>query len=281
MKKAFVSCLLTASILILVPAAAKAGSLSFRVFGGGNYLAGGDLNKGLQGWADYWKATRDYQGYTKQTGSFNPIHLGPNAGADIIFHLSPNWGVGIGTEYLVASNKSNFTFQSATQTLNWEYLGKPSALPVKVGVFYFLPLSNKLTLGFHAGAGYYWANARLESRQDVYPSIKYIIDSSAKGIGYHGGISLEMKLCSSVSFLIEAAGRYAVLSGFTGTVTINNAGGWKGTLRYWEAKTSYLDNYAYIDLTEAAPTGTSIKLARDAKIDFSGVSLRAGIVIRI
>ncbi len=281
MKKTFISCLLTASILILVPAAANASLFSFCVYGGGAYLAGGDLNKGLQGWADYWKAARNYQGYTKQTGSFNPVHLGPNAGADVIFYLSPNWGVGIGTEYLVASKKSNFTFQSATQTLNWEYLGKLSALPVKVSVFYILPLSDRLTLGFHAGAGYYWANARLESRQDINPNIEYIIDSSAKGVGYHGGISLEMKLCSGVNLLFEAAGRYAALSGFTGTVTITGAGGWEGTLRYWEDKTTYLDHYGYIDLTTDPPSGPTFKLVRDAKIDFSGVSLRAGIVIRI
>ncbi|MHB8055710.1 MAG: hypothetical protein ACYDH3_10740 [Candidatus Aminicenantales bacterium] len=281
MKKALIAGLLAASILIFVPAAANAGGFSFRLFGGGNYLAGGDLNKGLQGWADYWKASRGYQGYTQQAGSFNPVHLGFDAGADIVFNLTPNWGVGFGMEYLLASKTSNFTFQSATQTIQWEYLGKPSALPVKVSVFYFLPLSDKLTLGFHAGAGYYWANARLESRQDINPNIEYIIDSSAKGVGFHGGISLEMKLGPGVNFLLEAAGRYAAFSGFTGKVTISGDGGWEGTLRYWEANTSYLDNYAYIDLTGAPPTGSSIKLVRDAKIDFSGVSLRAGIVIRL
>ena len=268
--------------LLLIPSVLSAGSFSFRLYGGGNYLSGGDLNKGLQGWADYWTARRIDEGYALQSGSFNPVHLGLGAGGDILFHLTPRLAVGIGTEYIAASKSTSFAFQAPLESIDWEYVGKPSAVPVKLSVFYFLPLGDRMKVGIHAGAGYYWADARIESDTTGSEEINYLIESKAKGIGFHGGIALEMKLLSNISVFIEAAGRYLSLSGFTGSVTIDEgAGSWDGTLHYWEATTSFISRYGYIDLLGGPPSGSSIFLSRDAKIDFSGASLRIGVVIGI
>lgn len=264
-------------LMLVAPLATAASPLKLRIFGGGDYLQGGDLNRGLQGWTDYWKANLNAQGYTQQTGSFNPVHLGLNVGGDVILLLSPHWGLGLGTEYIMATKSSALTFQSTTKVINWDILGKAQALPAKLSLFYFIPLTDSLTITFHAGAGYYSAKTRLGSKQES----DYIIDANGTGIGYHGGIGLEIKFFTGASLFIEGAGRYATLSGFEGNVTIDGDHAWDGKLYYWEAKHTYIDNYGYIDLLMGAPGGSAFKFVRDAEIDFSGFSLRAGIAIRL
>ncbi|MCX6558201.1 MAG: hypothetical protein NTW95_12365 [Candidatus Aminicenantes bacterium] len=277
-KKTFVGLTLL-SLLLIAPLKMEASAFKFRIFGGGIYLQGGDLNSGLQGWTDYWKAYRNLQGYTQQTGSFNPVHFGLNVGGDVILQLSPHWGLGVGTEYIMATKSSVFAFQSLTKQINWNILGKVQAVPAKLSVFYFMPVKDSLTIVIHAGAGYYSAKTRLESLTDVDPNMEYIIDASAQGTGFHGGLGLELKLSTGVHFFIEGVGRYASLSGFKGKTSITGDGSWDGKLYYWEATKSFIDNYGYIDLLVSPPTVPSVNFVREAKIDFSGLSLRAGIVV--
>ena len=262
---------------VFLPKAMNAAVLTIRFYGGGTYLQGGDLNSGMKGWADYYKALYRTYGYPQQSGSFAPVHLGFEAGGDIIFHLTTRLGIGLGGEYLKATKTSTLAFQSTSSNFTMTFIGEPSAIPAKLSLFYFLPLGKRVTVSLHAGAGYYSAKARLIARTNF----DYIIDSSAKGIGYHGGLGLEWKLFSKFYFLIEGAARYAVLSGFEGKVTMVGLGGWNGKLYYWGATASFLDKFNYIDLLGGAPGGTAIAFVREAKIDFSGFSLRAGFVIKL
>jgi hypothetical protein len=266
--------------LTAFPVASNAG-LSFRFYGGGAYLRGGDINDGMKGWTDYWKANYQQQGYPTQSGSFNPVNYGYTFGGDIIIHLTARLGIGLGAEFLQASKSSTLTFQSPSTTINWTIVGKPSAVPVKASLFYVLPLGSRAAISLHAGAGYYSANARMESHLKTSSETSYLIDSSAKGVGYHAGLGLELKLFPKVFFLIEGAGRYVVLSGFEGNVTMLPEGGWKGKLYYWGASTSYLSRFNYIDLLAGAPNSTGYIFFREAKIDYSGFSLRAGFVIKL
>jgi hypothetical protein len=257
----------------------EASVLTFRFYGGGSYLQGGDLNDGMKGWTDYWKANYLLQGYPTQAGSFSPVHYGYEFGGDIIIHLTARFGIGLGTELVQASKSSVLTFQSSSTTLTWTIVGKLSALPVKASLFYVLPLGSGAAISFHAGVGYYSAKARLESHMKTSDETSYLIDSSAKGLGYHAGLGLELKLFPKVFLLIEGAGRYLVLSGFEGSVTMSPSGGWKGKLFYWGASNSYLASYNYIDLVGGAPGG--VTFVREAKIDYSGLSLRVGLVVKL
>ena len=279
MKKKIAFILGLSFLFVCLPRAADASALTFRFFGGGTYLRGGDLNDGMKGWTDYWKANYQIMGYPTQAGSFNPLHYGYEFGGDIIVHLTSRFGIAVGAEYVVAKKTSTLTFQSPSETINWTIVGKPSAIPVKVSLFYILPLGNGAAVSLHAGAGYYSAKARLESSTRADEHTDYLVDSSAKGVGYHAGLGLELRLFPKVYLLVEGAGRYAVLSGFEGSVTMHPEGGWKGKLYYWGASKSYLERYNYIDLTIGAPEG--VIFVREAKVDYSGFSLRGGFVIRL
>lgn len=78
MNKKIRSGVLLLLLFVFLPKAMNAAVLTIRLYGGGTYLQGGDLNSGMKGWADYWKAYYKLQGYLQQTGSFVPVHLGFN-----------------------------------------------------------------------------------------------------------------------------------------------------------------------------------------------------------
>jgi len=281
MNKKFSLAVLIVLFFAFLPGTGEAGSISFRLYGGGNYLRGGDLNDGLHGWADFWKANYPYIGHPYKTGTYNSVHLGFDCGGDVIYQISSRFGIGLGTEYLMAKRTTNMTFQP---DIDWDYFGKPSAIPIKLSGYYYLPAGNRFKVILHAGLGYYFAKARLESHVKPPNELGYVIDSSASGIGFHGGIGLEWELSSRLSLFVEGAGRYASFSGFEGTTTVTDksgSGSWNGTLYYWTASKSYIQNYNYIDLLSGEPSNAGFNSYRQAKVDFSGFALRLGAVVRL
>lgn len=273
--------LILTSACLPLKAEGKTFPISFRLYGGASFIGGGDLNDGLQGWADYWKANYPHIGHPYIAGAYNPVHLGVDLGIDVLYQISPRVSVGLGAEFLMAKRTTNMTFQP---DIDWAYFGQPSAVPIKLSGFYFLPAGNRLKVVLHAGLGYYLAKARLESHVKPPNAIDYVIDSSAAGIGFHGGVGLEWEFSSHLSLLIEGAGRYASISGFEGTTTVTDSSGsgsWDGKLYYFGASRSYAADYNYIDLLAGEPGGSWLKFKRDAKVDFSGFALRLGIIVRL
>ena len=264
------------------PAAGAApGRISFRIYGGGAYVSGGDLNDGLQGWADFWKANYAYQGSPYKAGAYKPVHVGFDFGGEVVFSITSRLGIGLGAEFLRAKQTTNMTFQP---DIDWTFSGEPSVVPVKLSIFYGLPAGKSFRVVLQAGLGYYFAQARLESHRKPPRLIDYVIDSSAKGLGYHGGLGLEWDLSPRFALFIEAAGRYAPISGFTGKTTVTDSSGtgsWDGKLYYFGASASYIQSYNYIDLLAGEPGGAGLKFKREAKVDFSGLAARLGIAVRL
>ncbi|MEA3420850.1 MAG: SH3 domain-containing protein, partial [Acidobacteriota bacterium] len=83
----------------VAPTSLKAPFSRFNLFlsGGGNFISGGDLNKGSQGLADYYSDILGIQG----KGDIKPLNLSYMFGAEISFSLSNVFSVGIGADYLV------------------------------------------------------------------------------------------------------------------------------------------------------------------------------------
>ena len=110
----------------------------------------------------------------------------------------------------------------------------------------------------------------------------------AGGIGFHGGVGLEYRLRKNVSLVVEGSGRYARVSGLKGEYNEQSSEGAdatdKGKLYYYEWK--YNEKlYPWVELLDRDPSeinfSSPIYNAREAVIDFSGFSLRAGIKISL
>jgi hypothetical protein len=69
--------------------------LGFRVYGGLNYLGGGDLNRGMEGIADTFKLMMILENIAA-VGEYSPAHLGMDIGGDLILEFRPSFGVSLG-----------------------------------------------------------------------------------------------------------------------------------------------------------------------------------------
>ncbi len=261
--------------------------LSLRLQGGINYFQGGDLNPGFGGNFKFLKFESSYYGFT-QTGGYNALHVGSDIGGDLIFQINRFLGVGIGIEFIKSSQNSKVTDSGMgynhTDWDSYSISPKLSSVPLKVGLFYSLPMSRKINFIANAGIGYYFNKlnyeARWEGSHDFFVGDKFY--TSKKGIGFQGGLGIEYMLTTKMSFFLETQGRYARFRKFLGTVvSIDSPLSNSGMLYYVELHEPVL-TWGRFEIS--GKTGDSgyvnpTTFERDAIIDFSGVSLQAGIRI--
>jgi hypothetical protein len=273
MKKTLtVACLTAALAATLAAPAAAAVKLSIRLNGGAAWLldGAGDLErfrKGENALADDW-AGDDFR-----TASFSWKKLStiPELSGELIIHLGPRLGIGIGVGYLEARAKADYaTAYSQSWSLAWgnfleteDYAIKrdlrASAIPVTLSLHYATPLSSRLNLTAQAGIGYYFG--RLKHVCDVTDAYFYGYESedffdqkayydetartadeaTCNTLGFQGGLGLEMLLGRSLSLGFELYGRFVNFSGFKGDSAYEATSRerfWHETLGWWFDETS-------------------------------------------
>jgi hypothetical protein len=137
---------------------------------------------------------------------------------------------------------------------------------------------------FNVGGGLYFAkysyNFRIEANGG-WAELNQ--ETNASGLGFHGGIGLEFNLAPNIAFVIEGQGRYAKFGGFEGTCEssgdIEDSGKFEGTLYYYEWREEG-KIYPTVFVSSQRPPGSVFSNVREAKVDFSGFTLMAGIKIK-
>ena len=255
---------------------------SLRLYGGLDYLKGGDLNTGLKGFAD--SAVYDFgkSGYS-HSGEYQDMNWGLEAGAELVYQFSRHLGLGISAGYRQAAKSSTVTL-TGSDTVNFIFNPKASAIPIGVELILFLPVGDAFKLSLSAGPEYYLASVRADIRREFPASWgEWKQEANGQGFGFQGGIGIEIRLTRGISLLIEGRGRYAKIKDFKGTSIFSTNSGYQekqeGTLYY------YLDNYSfkpfpYIFIRSSFPSEPWEQEARNAEVDFSGGSVRGGIVFR-
>jgi len=247
------------------------------VIGGGNYISGGDLNDGSQGLADYRSDILAIQ----PQGQVKPAHLSYILGGEITLALSSHFSLGIGADFFLGEKESLVEFREDPSSETFTAHPKMQAVPLRLAISYY-PVPN-----FYAkfGIEYYLAKCAYYYRFEREVSWEeWRGEATAKDFGILGGLGLELNLSSSFSFIIEATGRYARISGFKGRDRSRDSTGTdhieEGTLYFYRAETSGGDSYPLLFIRENIPAETSVFNPREAIIDFSGFSLKAGIKIK-
>ncbi|MFP4082073.1 MAG: SH3 domain-containing protein [Candidatus Aminicenantes bacterium] len=252
-------------------------SFDLLLLGGGNYVAGGDLNKGAQGLADFYSDLSSVEG----EGEVKPAHLSYIYGGELSFPLTSNFSMGIGLDYFFSQKESQVIFEKAPATDTFTTRPQIRAVPLRIFISFF-PLRY---FYFKGGMEYYFAKCtyfyRWEREDDWQ---EWQGEASTQDIGFLAALGLELKLFSPLSLVAEAAGRYARLTGFKGENLLKDSDGVesteKGRLYFYQGNISGTQAYPLLFIRENKPSEPDVSDVKDAVVDFSGLSLKLGLKIR-
>jgi hypothetical protein len=270
--------------------AEKISRLSVRLYGGYSHLAAGDINAGSDGYFELIELYTAVEPTWTMTGGYSPLHVGYNFGADLIFQLSPNIGVGVGAGYLRSSKNSLMTVTTDTEEITLTAEPTISAIPIRLGLFFTLPVANKISLTADIGGAYY-AGLKFDAWQRMtYADASWdqmgLSASKSGNLGFQGSLGLEYEFSPMMGFFVELAGRYASFKNFpTATGTEESSDGTPSSSEgkiYLVGMDWGFGEFDWITLSETPPVVGEYDVVsfREPKFDLSGFSLQAGIRIR-
>lgn len=292
MKKAFCFLLFSCFLIMLFPEAADGAgfSLGLRFYGGLQTLSGGDLNSGMSGISRLLEIQAGLAGLSVD-GSYKDLRWSLLGGGDLIVHFAPWIGLEIGGGYGLAARESVISYSGAFDSGQWTVKPSAAVVPVRAGLSLLIPLGSGLSLSAHGGAGYYLATVetffRLESESTGLWS-QETQKATAKGIGFHGGLGLEIRVARFLALLIEGQGRLARLDGFEGDLNTTNSLGSadkrSGTLYHFQVNLPpglSQSSVSLLTIFDTLPSGAGLSAVRPARVDFGGFGAAVGFVIRL
>ncbi|MCX6564945.1 MAG: hypothetical protein NTW38_00725 [Candidatus Aminicenantes bacterium] len=260
---------------ILADAAAESPAYVF-LWGGGGLTAVGDLNAGAEGLADYYAAQLN----RTADSAVAPVRTGLQFGGELGLSIVPGFRIAVGAEYLRAEKESALAF-SGDAEIPASFTVKPafSALPVHVSLVYY-PLD---FVYIKAGVGYFFARAKYRYVFAHGDTLRdWQGEANAGGAGLLGGIGVDLSLARHFYLTAEISGRYAKISGFSGTDTFrdenNSAEPYveTGKLYAYDARNSSPTAYSLVFIRDKKPLESGVENAKEASLDLSGLSLRVG-----
>ncbi len=245
---------------------------------GANYALGGELNAGAQALADYKGTQFGALGDQKVT----PARLSYIFGGEVAVYLSQHIHLTAGVDFFNTAKSSTVSYSLGAAAAT--FITKPQfqAVPVKLAIvlyptdsFYF-----KLGVAFYfAKCGYYYHY----QNEDFFQEWRG--DATAQGLGWIGGLGYEWAVAENISLMFEALGQYAPLKGFEGTGTylvtgLSDPVTETGKLYTYDYREPGKPVSSFLLIRGQKPSDAYIENAREATVDFSGVSLRFGIKIK-
>ncbi len=258
----------------------KGAGIHVRLGGGYALLSGGDFGTGIQGMYDWGSHKVVSAGYTLLESNYRPLSSGYELGGDIVYYFAGRLGIGAGGSWARVNKTNTLFYRLGTDPHDFGMTTVPQIdiLSFRLGLFYSLPLNRLLTLCLNAGPAYFSADY-VYSGNLLMQAYQYAFTQTAKGKtwGIQGGVGLEIRMNVRLSFILEAQGRYAKISGFEGREQLYevlggpiNAYDRAGTLYYLEE-----EGYPRLGVFPDAPTeGFN---TREAVFDFSSVTFRGGL----
>jgi hypothetical protein len=256
----------------------QAARYSLALTAGAIYATIGDLNKAAQGLADL---TSEQLGIPADK-EVTPIHLAYLFGGELSFPLSSQFTLSAGADYFSSKKESTIAFLNEAVTDSYKAAPEITALPVKLSITFY-PAS---FLYFKLGASYYFVKCRYFYRFEQEDTWKeWQGEAKAQNVGFWGGLGFEWSMGAHLAVLIEAVSQFAPIKGFKGTgtsldSTMTEPATEEGKLYAYDGKISSLNSYPLLFIRNKLPSEGGVENAREAEVDFTGITLRAGFRIK-
>lgn len=258
---------------------------SLKVAGGVSFVNPQEINTVLQSWEDYWITRADFdRNWSYLGGQVSTLKLGYDFEIELIIGFTPRLALGLSSGYIfsdVSEGATTLTIEKVLGTFDHVRPTKISGIPLILSGYYIQPLRSSLSLFFRAGGGPLWAkyferdgNKNIENENYFYPQS---ISASAQGQIYLLGLGIIFETESGIRFFMEGAWRKATITGFSG----ENKQEETGALTYLEEyESSYELWQAKYQIFDEPPSGDNTRDVKQGEIDFSGFSVKIGLMIK-
>ena len=270
---------------LFFPALSSGSDISLRISSGLGWLKAHEINRALTSWREGWvlRAESDPElGLEGRTGRF--LHVETDFEAELLLSFSRWLALGVSAGYAYASLDEEQTLVSTRQEGIVYEQARPtkiSAYPVFLSIYLSLPISKKVNVYIRGGGGAVFASYVVREANKKAGTARYTYttynNATARRWSYLGSIGLSYAVDPSIGFFVEAAARWAQVSGF---VAEDDLGGssrlytyeeYQPDIDFWQLRTS---------LHPEEPGGSSVRNVREATVDFSGYSARIGIFLK-
>ena len=256
--------------------------LKLKIAAGLNLFSGGDFYRGASGMFDSSADAFLSSGYTQESRKPKSFRSGFEVGGDIVYDLSAHFGVGLGMDYVFARAESFFMFRGK-DPISFKLWSTPwiNAFSIKLGLFYSLPVSSWLTVCLNGGPALFLVKYNYSGDVTVFGIVDHFYQQArAQKLGFRGGLGLEIHLNQRAALLLEAQGRFARISDFEGSEKFSREiAGWPN-VREEQGFLYYVSGDRYAELAVLSEEAANSQNASKAVLDFSGISLLAGLRFR-
>ena len=259
--------------------------LGFKLSGGYAYLDPKVINRGIEDWAEWRKREAEVNSNWQYLGqNVQNLHSGIHVEGEILLAFSPRLGISLGTGYIYGDLKENeveVSVQRQSGFFSQVHTITASAFPLVLSGYYFIPLSSRLNVYVRGGGGLAWAKYVYREAKKLEPATKYNYfrhgRATATGSILSGGIGFVYETDVGVRFFVEGLMRTAKIQGFSGENELEE----KGTLYHFEEYIPDLDFWqAKNEIRTEKPSGENFRSVSETVVDFSGLSVKIGFIIR-
>ncbi|MFB0564250.1 MAG: hypothetical protein ACETWK_01055 [Candidatus Aminicenantaceae bacterium] len=257
--------------------------LSFKFSGGQNYLRLDTINRTLQDWTK-WQRENAHHNQWDIEGEPKKLHTCLDFVGEIMITLNSHFSVGLGSGIIygeLIDKKTEITVKKEGATEILAHPTKVNAYPFTFSGYFSLPLGEKFAIYLKSSIGIllakyiHWEGMRILPEEEFEFYSSQI--ASAEGPLFEGGIGFIAEIDTHLRLFIESAARKARIKGFER----ETEEGKKGTLYFLEEHDPEIDFWqAQLQVLTEKPTGKKFRSVEEAVVDFSGFSVKIGIIIK-
>jgi hypothetical protein len=218
------------------------------------------------------------------SGESRTLHLGVDFEAELILSFSRWIKLGLSAGYghgfldekatLLTLDQAGVLYERARPT-------KVSAYPFLLSGYFNIPLGRKFNIYLRAGAGLIQASyvSREAQKKVTEKRFEYPVYDLAKArrMTYLGGLGCSYSFDESLGFFLEASARSARVGGLSG----ENQNIKHGLLYSFEESLPQAGFWRpKMHVRYEAPQGDNVRTVREATVDFSGYSIKIGLILK-
>jgi hypothetical protein len=244
-----------------------------------------EINLALAAWGERIAREASTQpGWSLESGKVPSLRLGFTFEGELTLFLTRRLALGLSAGYLYGDLSEEDTLlvvREADGTYDRARPTKVSGYPVTFLGYIVFPLGSKFDIYLKGGGGFIQAKyvEREAVRREGETKFSYstLTMAEARRSTYLGGVGFDYRFDPSFGFFVEAAMQSAQVGGFSG----ENEAGEMGRLYFFEEYLPQLDFWqATVRVLPEAPAGENYRSVREATVDFSGFSVKIGMLVK-